>query len=437
MAFQRVRRLGRAGLWLIAMGLVVALASSLSWHFSIGRLTDRAGSLDAVDLALGSAAVTHTAANQAVVISASYANGFATAEALADALAEVTANTVAFEQLAAEIGGTNDAASEYADLASATSSVVGLIGEGDVVQARLVVESAVESAFRRVVDHLVAERLNIIAELNSASALSSRLEQSLRLAGVLAIPLVAAALVSARARRRIRVERAGFLDMLDAVGERSSGGDDLLLAASHRLRTPLTSLYGLSEVLAHSNKIGGLERELASLVHSEASDLCRIADDVLIVSQDRAGTLERAVEIFAMADVVDDAVSPVKAAGVEVKIDCPEVWVLSDPAKVRQIVRNIVANAAQHGAEPIFVEVSEEDGIVECVIVDHGDGLPDSVVPGEGIFAEDGVGLSVAYVLSELIGSQLTYERDHDLTRFSLSFSREIEDAPLDHNLGT
>ena len=181
-----------------------------------------------------------------------------------------------------------------------------------------------------------------------------------------------------------------------------------------------------------TKRIQGLDRELVTLINSESANLHRIAEDVLIATQLEAGTLEFDTAIIALHEIVEEAIRPIRAAGLDIKVDCPEVWVVSDGPKLRQIVRNLVSNAVQHGSEPVVVSVTESDGSVQCVVSDHGAGLSDAD-------SEAGRGLDVAYGLAGLIGATLEPSRADGMTTFTLAWSEadetsdpELRDGPDD-----
>ncbi len=404
--------------WLVVV-FAVAFSTALAWTTATNSLSWQAGRLDTVDLTLGSAAVTRAGASQAVIMATNHSSGTASAEAMVGALAELSANQAAFRELVERTGVPG------ITFGDATGELLLMLQQGAVAEARAFLDGELQLAYGVAVEVLSSERSAAVSAIDEAATLGAAMAGWLRIAAVIAVPVAAALLVHLMGRRRLRAERSQLLEMMhDLDGEAAKAGE-LLTDASHRMRTPLTSLYGLSEVLSQSKRVTGLERELATLVHAEASEMHRVADDYLALAQLRADTLHASAEIVALPEIVDAAAKPAKAAGVEIKVECPEVWVLSDPAKVKQIVRNLISNAVSHGAEPIFVEVSEVDGRVECVIIDHGPGLPTGVEPGSGRFGISGNGLEIAYRLTDSIGAKLTHRREAEQTRFCLAFTDE------------
>ena len=52
---------------------------------------------------------------------------------------------------------------------------------------------------------------------------------------------------------------------------------------------------------------------------------------------------------------------------------------IGDPARYRQIVRNLLTNALRHGKAPVSISILEESGMAVVEVRDHGPGIPDSL----------------------------------------------------------
>lgn len=412
----------------LVLAATVALGVAFTWSYAVPGVASAAGDLDEVDLALGSAAVVRGATGQAVLFAADVANMTSSREALELAVAAAAEEVDSLERLnklLADQGDPPDTAS-VGRLVTSARSVLDAIRADDVALARAMLDGDVVPAATDAVAALSAARADLVAEIDLASSAPAWLEGAARIAATLAIPALLALAFWAVSRRRVRrswAKAAVKIEQLEAEVDRSQAALESLAV---RFRTPLTSIYGLSDLLVQKHQRQDLERELITLVHSESSELTRIADDALAATQLAAGKMTSNATIVAFSEVVDEAVKPVRSTGIEVKVECPEIWVLTDAAKVKHILRNLVANAATHGAEPVFVEVAESGGIVECDVIDHGAEVPTGVRPDQVDFnPATGLGLKVAYELAELIGAQLDHYRDGDRTSFTL---RLIED---------
>ena len=435
MASKRLKRVRKALGIVITLAVVVAGATALVWSYVMPRVTNTATRLDDVDLALGSAAVSQVATSQAVVFAVSTASGTATNEALTVALGEAADNLDAYDELIASLGanGVRVDAALLGDMSAQGRAVLALIQAGDVDAARAFLQEPFENSYRSVLGELGAARGKLASELDSVNRWSESIAYAVRLAVTLAIPLLAIAVFWWMARQRVVWYQRRADERIAEEIAIARRKDDLLAAVVDRFRAPLASIRGLADVLVQKKQIKGLDRELVALINSESADLHRAADDVLAAVQLQAGTLTAAADIVSLADAIEDAVKPLWTSGVEIKVECPEVWVVTDRAKVRHILHNLLSNAVSHGVGPIFVEGSETDGVVQCVVIDHGEGL----APGHWADSDDpvglddvlngpaGIGLKVAYRLARLIGARLDHYRVDDQTRFVLSFAEE------------
>ncbi len=424
---------------IIALAVVVGAATSLVWSFVLPTVTQTANRLDDVDLAIGSAAVSRAATSQAVVFAVSVASGTATGEALDAAIAEAAANLDVYDQLVAALSASGVCvdACRLDTLGTRGRAVLDLINAVDVDAARAMVQNDFETGYRAALDELGSARTKLASNLDSVNRWSDSIGYGVRLAVTLVIPSLAIFLFWWAARQRVLIHRRRADERLAAEVQRGREKDALLAAVSQRFRAPLTSIHGLSDVLAQKKHIKGLDRELVALISAESADMHRAVEDILTASQLQAGTLAAAADIISLADAIDDAVKPMWASGIDIKVECPEVWVVTDREKVRHILRNLLSNAVGHGAAPIFVEGSEAEGVVQCAVIDHGAGLPpghwaDSSDPHgiEGGFkAASGIGLEVAYSLAGLIGARLEHFRVDDQTRFVMSFAEDGDGA--------
>jgi two-component system OmpR family sensor kinase len=149
--------------------------------------------------------------------------------------------------------------------------------------------------------------------------------------------------------------------------------------ASHELRTPLTSIRGYAELFRR----GAADRpeDLAltmSRIESEATRMTSLVDDLLLLARlDRKRPLERnPVDVGRLVrDVVagERVVHPDR----EYRLDIEDVRVLGDEARLRQVLLNLLANAANHtpAGTPIELSARSEGGEALIEVADHGDGL--------------------------------------------------------------
>jgi two-component system sensor histidine kinase MtrB len=155
---------------------------------------------------------------------------------------------------------------------------------------------------------------------------------------------------------------------------------------SHELRTPLTTVRMAAEVLYASREemVPALRRSSELLV-DELDRFENLLGDLLEISRHDAGVAELVAEPMDMHRVVANAVEAVRGladeSGAELRLELPaDVWAEIDPRRVERIVRNLVANAVDHGeGAPVEVLLGYDKRSVAVVVRDHGVGLR----PGE------------------------------------------------------
>ena len=73
--------------------------------------------------------------------------------------------------------------------------------------------------------------------------------------------------------------------------------------------------------------------------------------------------------------------SRVGIRGIPVNVRVADATIRADRAGLRQLVLNLVSNAARHGGEEVSVEVIMREGVASIHVIDNGPGLPEDVEP--------------------------------------------------------
>jgi two-component system, OmpR family, sensor histidine kinase MtrB len=155
---------------------------------------------------------------------------------------------------------------------------------------------------------------------------------------------------------------------------------------SHELRTPLTTVRMAADVLfASRDQLPQALRRSSELLVEELDRFEALLADLLEISRLDAGMAELGAERTDMQSVVQHAVEAVRGlaeeSGTRLELDLPAgVYAEIDPRRVERIVRNLVANALDHGeGKPIQIRLGADEDSVAVVVRDHGLGLR----PGE------------------------------------------------------
>jgi signal transduction histidine kinase len=158
--------------------------------------------------------------------------------------------------------------------------------------------------------------------------------------------------------------------------------DDFVAVVSHELRTPLTALLGsirtirrLGERLGASSRVRMLE-----IAERQGSRLQGLIEDLLLVAAAEDERAACTVEEVRVGELVTDLVTTLASSGgerVTVEIDPKVAVLLTDGAKLGQVIFNLIENATKYAPDgPIEVVARLSRGAATVAVVDHGPGIP-------------------------------------------------------------
>lgn len=173
-----------------------------------------------------------------------------------------------------------------------------------------------------------------------------------------------------------------FAEPLDRVAA-STLRDAFIGVLSHELRTPITSIYGGSQLLLHDDLSADSRTEVLAAIASEAERLHRRVEDFLAVVRVERGGSPPEREPLSMARLVRQALtaetrrSGWRRFAVHVAPDLPPA--AGDAAQIGQVLRNLVANAVTNSApgSTVAVEVVRSDDAIETRVKDRSADAPD------------------------------------------------------------
>lgn len=218
----------------------------------------------------------------------------------------------------------------------------------------------------------------------------------------------------------------------------------LLMAVSHDLRTPLTTIKGI----AHEIAAGASSAGRAAIIEEEADRLDALVGDLLELSRIQAGAVRPVPAVNTADEVIGAALQ--RAQGmlgrhtVAVSLSDAVLAARFDFSQTLRILVNLLENAAKYSPDGSTIEVtlSRDDDMVQISVADQGPGVPAGEV--DRIFeafyrpagtAPDirgsGLGLSIARGLAEAQGGTVRYhDRRSGGSVFTLSLP--LVDAPTD-----
>ena len=159
--------------------------------------------------------------------------------------------------------------------------------------------------------------------------------------------------------------------------------DEFLAMLSHELRNPLAATLNAARVLKqHIGDRNAMDRA-ASVAESNAEHMARILDDLLDVARVIKGKIRLRSETLDLAEVLRSAVEGLGHAfeehghKLQVEMQAGAAWVRGDPARLRQVIENLLDNACKYSEDNGRIQVVlEREGEEHLLRVrDEGDGI--------------------------------------------------------------
>ena len=195
-------------------------------------------------------------------------------------------------------------------------------------------------------------------------------------------------------RMRFAADRGRVLAELKAAKEQAEAAsrlkDEFLAIVSHELRTPLNAILGWATLVRQPGQDAGEMRQGLETIERNARLQARLIDDLLDISRIVSGRMTLEVRPVQLAAVVDAALNTVRSAadakGIALESHAdPEVPpVLADPARLQQVLWNLLTNAIKFTAPGgrVRAEVRRGgDGAALLAVSDTGQGIDAEFLP--------------------------------------------------------
>lgn len=237
-------------------------------------------------------------------------------------------------------------------------------------------------------------------------------------------------------------------ETLKAAAEKEKMRGDLLRAISHDLRTPLTSIAGLSDMLIENEqKFSSVDRtEIYKEIREDASWLIRMVENLLSVTRIQEDTKHLNKILEAAEEIISHSVLRLKKyypnAHVSVSVPKKILFVPMDCVLIEQVLINLMENSIRHGKSTteIKIDVRRTGAWARFSVADNGSGFDkdilDKINRGKFVAASQsrdsnrnmGIGLSVCSSVIKAHGGMMNAENEKNggaAVSFYLPIDRE------------
>lgn len=223
---------------------------------------------------------------------------------------------------------------------------------------------------------------------------------------------------------------------------------DAFVKICHDMRTPLSSVMHLAQILEIEADSPDRVRERAAEIAVSAEYLLGLADDIVDIYKLGGGRIDIKKEPFSPYELAEDIQKmlcpQIKDAGHELAVRIAEAapdMLLGDKRRLERILLNLIVNSVQHtaagGKTVLCISCAQGDRVEKLPLVftvsDNGEGMEQSILDAalaEGETPAAGLGIVIAKGLTELMGGSIAAKSGREkgtVFRVELAFDRMEE----------
>lgn len=162
--------------------------------------------------------------------------------------------------------------------------------------------------------------------------------------------------------------------------------NEFLASVSHELRTPLTYLKGYADIISRDDTPKEEMKEYTKIIREEAEHLTYLIKNLFDLAEmdENNFTIKREpISLCELTRTIAERVQPAfEKSAIQFSYLCEKEFVIDvDPARLQQVIFNILENARKHSSEGgrVSLSVKQKEDDIWIVIQDEGEGIPQKI----------------------------------------------------------
>lgn len=216
--------------------------------------------------------------------------------------------------------------------------------------------------------------------------------------------------------------------------ERGLDRMEFIARAAHELRTPITTLTGFASILSEDSLPDEQRAQVSAGIARQGEVLKSLINDLLDLTYVESGRYEMSFEPVSVDSVVADVLetAPPPSGKVLRTAIAPNTVAIADPARLGQVLVNLLTNAYKYGGGNIEISAQAERDRIVIRVADDGPGVPAEIREslfepfkrGHSGIEGSGLGLTITARLVEAQGGSVWVDAKAERTCFVVDLRR-------------
>ena len=198
--------------------------------------------------------------------------------------------------------------------------------------------------------------------------------------------------------------------------EANQSKKELIASLSHDIKTPVTGIKLISELLELQVKEPNLKEKIHT-IYDKAEQINGLITDMFQATLDELGELKvKPKDEYASS--LETLFSRMDHEGIIHQGEIPECMIYMDLIRMEQVINNIISNAYKYAKTPIEVTYSYKTGYLQVEVKDYGKGVPEEELPlifnkfyrGKGKQVQEQVGAGLGLYISKTLMEKMAGE---------------------------
>jgi len=163
---------------------------------------------------------------------------------------------------------------------------------------------------------------------------------------------------------------------------------ELVTMVAHELKSPLTSIYGFSDLLRDLNVRNSKVKEYSNIILNETSRLVKLVNKFLDLSKLEEGKIQIQIHPFNIDQLVDKIINTymsfAQSKNIELRKTCSShiCFAYGDQQLIEQVIQNLLSNAIKYSpsGSNVNIDLQQKNNGIKISVIDNGYGIPEDSI---------------------------------------------------------